>query len=104
MLCDAHRLLLEGVRGTGKQPGELRRSQNWIGGTRPGNAAFVPPPPAQVAPLLASPKAGPASYRLFGMLPMMPRFTVEHVRKGLVTGFPTANAAVKVLEDLGIVA
>ncbi|WP_286746583.1 Fic family protein, partial [Aquabacterium sp. UBA2148] len=53
LLCDAHRLLLDGVRGSGKQPGELRRSQNWIGGTRPGNAAFVPPPPEHVASLLA---------------------------------------------------
>src|SRR3989338_8368311 len=52
LLCDAHRLLLDGVRGAGKQPGELRRSQNWIGGTRPGNAAFVPPPADQVATLL----------------------------------------------------
>ncbi|MEY4564867.1 MAG: hypothetical protein RLZZ618_4144 [Pseudomonadota bacterium] len=227
LLCDAHRLLLDGVRGTGKQPGELRRSQNWIGGTRPGNAAFVPPPPDQVtalladmerfihddAPtlpplvkvalvhaqfetihpfldgngrigrlliaallehwrllpeplmylsgylkqhqaeyyrrlsairtdgdwegwlsfflegvasaateaergivaiaslvssdrrrLLASPKAGPASYRLFEMLPVMPRFTVERARQALGTTFPTANAAVKVLEDLSIVA
>ena len=226
LLCDAHRLLLYGARGAGKQPGELRRSQNWIGGTRPGNAVFVPPPPDQVpglladmerfmhedgsAPLpplvrtalihvqfetihpfldgngrigrlliaalvehwgllpeplmylsgylkqhqveyyrrlsavradgdwegwvafflegvvvaaaeaersivtiatllaldrrrlLASPKAGPASYRLFEMLPMMPRFTIEHVRQKLGCSFPTANAAVKVLEDLGI--
>jgi Fic family protein len=227
LLCDAHRFLLNGARGAGKQPGELRRSQNWIGGTRPGNAAFVPPPPEHVPALLAdmerfihdvgtplppmvrvalihaqfetihpfldgngrigrlliaalfehwgllaeplmylsgylkqhqaeyyrrlsairtegdwetwvtfflegvavaaadaerniievaslvaadrkrllqSPKAGPASYRLFEMLPLMPRFTIERVRQQLDTSFPTATAAVKVLEDLGIVA
>lgn len=227
LLCEAHRLLLAGVRGAGKQPGELRRSQNWIGGTRPGNAAFVPPPPQQVADLLTdlerfthdsdsdlpplarvalihaqfetihpfldgngrigrlliaalmehwgllreplmslsgylkqhqaeyyrrlsairrdgdwegwvsfflegvaaasaeaersiidvaslitadrkrlleSPKAGPISYRLFEQLPMMPRFNVEHVRQRLDTTFPTASAAVKLLEDLGILA
>ena len=226
LLCDAHRLLLNGVRGAGKQPGELRRSQNWIAGTRPGNAVFVPPPPENVPQLLTdmerfihdgvtdlppmvkvalihaqfetihpfldgngrigrlliatlfehwgllaeplmylsgylkqhqaeyyrrlsnirsegdweawvtfflegvsvaaadaehsiievasliaadrkrllqSPKAGPASYRLFEMLPMMPRFTIERVRQQLDTSFPTATAAVKVLEDLGIV-
>ena len=225
LLCEAHRLLLAGARGAGKQPGELRRSQNWIGGTRPGNAAFVPPPPQQVADLLTdlerfihasdadlpplvrvalihaqfetihpfldgngrigrlliaalmehwgllreplmylsgylkqhqaeyyrrlsairsdgdwegwvsfflegvaaasaeaersiidvaslitadrkrlleSSKAGPISYRLFELLPMMPRFSVEHVRQRLDTTFPTASAAVKLLEDLGI--
>ncbi len=53
--------------------------------------------------LLASPKAGPSSYRLFEMLPMMPRFTIDQVRQKLTTSFPTATAAVKVLEDLGIV-
>jgi Fic family protein len=53
--------------------------------------------------LLRSAKAGPASYRLFEMLPMMPRFTIERVRQQLDTSFPTATAAVKVLEDLGIV-
>lgn len=226
LLCDAHRLLLSGVRGTGKQPGELRRSQNWIGGTRPGNAVFVPPPAERVAELLGdmeqfihqphdslpplvkialvhaqfetihpfldgngrigrlliaallehwallpeplmylsgylkehqadyyrhlatvrtqgdwegwvgfflhgvetaaseaergivaiatliatdrrrlldAPKAGPASYRLFELLPMMPRFTVERVRQQLGTSFPTANAAVQMLCELGIV-
>lgn len=226
LLCEAHQLLLDGVRGAGKQPGELRRSQNWIGGTRPGNAVFVPPPPERVSDLLAdmerfihdtgtdlppiikvalihaqfetihpfldgngrigrllisalfehwgllaeplmylsgylkqhqleyyrrlsairtdgdweswvsfflegvataagdaekniievaslvaadrrrllqSPKAGSASFRLFEMLPMMPRFTIERVRQQLDTTFPTATAAVRVLEDLGIV-
>ena len=226
MLSEAHRLLLDGVRGSGKQPGDLRKSQNWIGGTRPGNAAFVPPPAEHVpgllsdlerfihdeqstlAPLikvalvhaqfetihpyldgngrigrlligallehwkllpeplmylsgylkqhqmeyyrrlslirtegdwegwlafflegvavaaneaerciieiaslinadrkklLAAEKAGPASYRLFELLPMMPRFTIDRVKQELDTTFPTANAAVKVLEDLGIV-
>jgi hypothetical protein len=41
---------------------------------------------------------------LFEMLPMMPRFTIERSRQALNTTFPTATAAVKVLEDLGIVA
>jgi Fic family protein len=54
LLCGAHRLLLDGVRGGGKQPGELRRSQNWIGGTRLGNAVFVPPPPEHVSELLSN--------------------------------------------------
>ena len=226
LLCEAHRRLLDGARGAGKQPGELRQSQNWIGGTRPGNAVFVPPPPEHVPTLLAdmerfihdtatdlppmvkvalihaqfetihpfldgngrigrlliaalfghwgllseplmylsgylkqhqaeyyrrlsairtegdweswvtfflegvataagdaekniievaslvaidrrrllqSAMAGPASYRLFEMLPMMPRFTIDRVKQELDTTFPTANAAVKVLEDLGIV-
>jgi len=226
LLCEAHQLLLDGARGAGKQPGELRRSQNWIGGTRPGNAVFVPPPPERVSDLLAdmerfihdtgtdlppiikvalihaqfetihpfldgngrigrllisalfehwgllaeplmylsgylkqhqleyyrrlsairtdgdweswvffflegvataagdaekniievaslvaadrrrllqSLKAGSASFRLFEMLPMMPRFTIERVRQQLDTTFPTATAAVRVLEDLGIV-
>jgi Fic family protein len=48
LLCNAHRILMHGARGEDKQPGEIRRSQNWIGGIRPGNASFVPPPPDAV--------------------------------------------------------
>lgn len=225
LLCDAHRLLLDGARGAGKQPGELRRSQNWIGGARPGRAAFVPPPPDKVpalladlerfihdaAPslpplvrvalvhvqfetihpfldgngrlgrlliaalleqwgllpeplvylsgylkqhqadyyrrlsavrtegdwegwvgffldgvetaatdaergivamaslinadrkrLLAAPRVGAVALRLFELLPLMPRFTIEQVRQKLDTTFPTATAAVKLLHDLGM--
>jgi Fic family protein len=40
-----HSILLHDGRGAQKQPGEFRLTQNWVGGTRPGNAAFVPPPP-----------------------------------------------------------
>lgn len=226
LLCEAHRLLLDGARGAGRQPGELRQSQNWIGGTRPGNAVFVPPPAERVGPLLgelerfihddactlpalvkvalvhaqfetihpfldgngrigrlliaallehwkllpeplmylsgylkmhqaeyyrrlsivrsegdweswvgffldgvvaaaadaehaiialatqvntdrgrllASPRSTPASYRLFELLPTMPRFTVDQARQRLETSFPTANAAVSTLAALGIV-
>jgi Fic family protein len=48
LLREIHGVLLANGRGSTKTPGEFRRSQNWIGGTRPGNAAFVPPPPEQV--------------------------------------------------------
>jgi len=226
LICDAHRILLNGARGANKQPGELRQSQNWIGGSRPRNAVFVPPPPEQVPQLLSdlerlihveplplpplviialihaqfetvhpfldgngrigrllitallehwrllkepllylsgylkrnqreyyrllsatrtdgaweewvrfflvavteaaaeaersvvdvatlvtndrrrlldSPNANAAAFRLFELLPMMPRFTVEKARQQLSTSYPTANAAVRLLTDLGIV-
>ena len=53
LLNETHKRLMKGVRGSTKQPGELRRSQNWIGGTRPGNAAYVPPPPHELGRLLS---------------------------------------------------
>lgn len=49
LIREIHEILLSRGRGAEKQPGEFRRSQNWIGGTRPGNAAFVPPPADMVA-------------------------------------------------------
>ncbi len=45
---EIHGVLLTKARGSNQTPGEFRRSQNWIGGTRPGNAAFVPPPGEEV--------------------------------------------------------
>lgn len=52
LLREIHGVLLAHGRGAHKQPGEFRRSQNWLGGTRPGNAAFVPPPPERLAECL----------------------------------------------------
>ncbi|KKK79242.1 hypothetical protein LCGC14_2835460, partial [marine sediment metagenome] len=48
LVREVHGLLLKGARGSNRAPGEFRTTQNWIGGTRPGNARFVPPPAHEV--------------------------------------------------------
>ena len=53
LMREMHARLLATGRGAAMMPGEFRRSQNWIGGTRPGNAAFVPPPPNHVQECMA---------------------------------------------------
>jgi Fic family protein len=54
LLNQCHRKLMQGTRGGDKQPGEIRRSQVWLGGSRPGNAVFVPPPAEQLKELLSA--------------------------------------------------
>ena len=54
LLHATHLRLMRGVRGAEKQPGEVRRTQNWLGGTRPGNAAYVPPPPHALGDALSA--------------------------------------------------
>ena len=54
LLCEMHAVLLDHPRGRGKAPGEIRSSAVWIGGTRPGNAAFVPPPANALPACLAA--------------------------------------------------
>lgn len=53
LLRETHAMLMQRGRGADKRPGEFRTTQNWIGGTRPGNAHFVPPPPLEVEPCMA---------------------------------------------------
>jgi Fic family protein len=54
LLNETHARLMQGARGADKQPGAVRRTQNWVGGSRPGNAAFVPPPPHALGELLSA--------------------------------------------------
>jgi Fic family protein len=53
LLCQTHAILMRGVRGQSKNPGELRKMQNWIGGSGPMDAAFVPPHPDEVPELMS---------------------------------------------------
>ena len=52
LLRETHGVLLAGGRGADRDPGEFRRRQNWLGGSRPGNAVFVPPPPERIMDFL----------------------------------------------------
>jgi Fic family protein len=54
LIKEIHDILMKGTRGSEKEPGEFRRSQNWIGGTRPGNALYVPPPSHEVTPAMGA--------------------------------------------------
>lgn len=54
LICEMHARLLQSGRGGTKSPGEFRRSQNWIGGSRPGNALFVPPPATELDATLSA--------------------------------------------------
>ena len=54
LIREIHGVLLSKGRGSDREPGEFRRSQNWIGGSRPGNAVFVPPPHIELASCMSS--------------------------------------------------
>jgi len=54
LIREIHAQLLSRGRGAMKQPGEFRTSQNWVGGARPGNAQFVPPPPQEIEPCMGA--------------------------------------------------
>ncbi|MCA9001257.1 MAG: Fic family protein [Planctomycetes bacterium] len=77
LLSEIHGKLLQSSRGSTKQPGEIRRTQNWLGGTRPGNASFVPAPPDQLPGLL-----GEFEHAIHGPsdLPALIRIGLLHVQ------------------------
>ena len=89
LLRGAHSVLLSNGRGFTKLPGEFRRSQNWIGGTRPGNAAFVPPPHT-VVPDCMSEFERFLHARVDG-LPMLVRAGLAHVQFETIHPFLDGN-------------
>lgn len=86
-----HRRLMKGVRGASKQPGEVRRSQNWVGGTRPSNAAYVPPPPGEVPRLLGELER---YLHTEDSLPPLVRAGLVHVQFESIHPYPDGNGRV----------
>jgi len=89
LIREMHAILLRGGRGSNKTPGEFRRSQNWIGGTRPSNASFVPPPPNRLMECL-----GPFEKFLRDeseSLPLLVRLGLIHVQFESIHPFLDGN-------------
>lgn len=87
LLREIHGILLSGSRGSTKLPGEFRRSQNWIGGTRPGNALFVPPPAESLNDCLAN-------FERFlhdDTLPLLVKTAIAHVQFESIHPFLDGN-------------
>ena len=91
LLREAHRILMSGVRGADKQPGEIRRSQNWIGARRPRNARFVPPPHAEVPDALAALERW---WHAASDLPSLVRAGLAHVQFETIHPFLDGNGRI----------
>jgi Fic family protein len=89
LIREIHKILLSKGRGSEKQPGEFRRSQNWIGGTRPGNAAFVPPPPENVVECLGALEK--FLHREHEDLPILVKAALVHVQFETIHPFLDGN-------------
>lgn len=91
LLREMHARLMERGRGSDKLPGEFRRSQNWIGGTRPGNAHFVPPPPGEVEACMAALEAFIHKGKDGGALPVLLKAALAHVQFETIHPFLDGN-------------
>jgi len=92
LIREIHEILLSKGRGSERHPGEFRESQNWIGGTRPGNAAFVPPPPEKVMECM-----GPLEkflHREPEDLPLLVKTALVHVQFETIHPFLDGNGRV----------
>ena len=91
LIREIHEVLLSRGRGSGKAPGEFRRSQNWIGGTRPGNAEFVPPPHTAVPDCMT---ALERFYHANDGMPYLVRAGLAHVQFETIHPFLDGNGRV----------
>ena len=92
LLREVHGVLLRSGRGQDRDPGSFRRSQNWIGGSRPGNAHFVPPPHTEIAAAMADLEAFLNARD--GGLPWLVRAALAHVQFETVHPFLDGNGRV----------
>jgi Fic family protein len=89
LLREMHGILSAEGRGAEKTPGEFRRSQNWIGGTRPGNAVFVPPPPQDVDGCM-----GDLESFLHSDMPPLVKVALAHVQFETIHPFLDGNGRI----------
>jgi Fic family protein len=92
LIREIHAVLLSRGRGSGKDPGEFRRSQNWIGGSRPGNATFVPPPPHAVPDCMSALERFLHDDR--AAVPLLARVGLAHVQFETIHPFLDGNGRV----------
>ena len=92
LIREIHSVLLSSGRGSRKDPGEFRRSQNWIGGTRPGNATFVPPPQTAVADCMSALERFLRAQN--DGLPVLVRAALAHVQFETIHPFLDGNGRV----------
>lgn len=92
MIRESHAVLLSSGRGAGKAAGEFRRSQNWLGGSSPRNATFVPPPPELVDGLMADLESFIHDRHL--QLPLLVRTALAHVQLETIHPFLDGNGRV----------
>lgn len=91
LLCKGHKILMHGTRGRTKLPGEIRRSQVWIGGTRPSTAQFVPPPHEEIPDALGALERW---WHTDSSLPPLVRVGLAHVQFETIHPFLDGNGRI----------
>jgi len=92
LLKQAHSRLMSAGRGHTRAPGEFRRTQNWVGGTRPGNAIYVPPPPHEVMPALDNLER--YLHDEFGSTPVLLKAGIAHAQFETIHPFLDGNGRI----------